>query len=476
MPALTPKPMVIDTRSQWPKRGSPAVAWALALFLGATLLRFLVLPVEAGLAFLTFYPVTVLGFYLCGRRPGWLLVALNAVTGYWVFSPPFWSLAPTRASVIGVAVYLTSAGLIAWVIGRLQEARLHLHSTLSELRQARARYHGMLEEQTDAIVRFTAQGTITYVNPAFCTMFGVEHAQVVGSQWRPNVFPEDAPRVQAGLQSLSVAHPTVMLEMRVITPTDALRWRQIVYRGAFDEAGALVDIQAVGRDITDRKTLEAQLAATAAELTDLYDQAPCGYYSLDADGRFVRLNDTMLAWLGCTRDEAIGRLGTVDFFTPPSIELFKSSFPIFKAKGRIDGLSFDLQSRDGTMRHVSLSATAVTDAQGRFLHSRSVLYDITELRHTQDQLSVLLAEQAAMLDNELIAIIKLRDRKAVWVNKGATCTFGYSRDELVGQTSRMLYPDDATWQSFGAAAYGDLSAGRSHRTQTKMVRKDGTAL
>jgi len=232
----------------------------------------------------------------------------------------------------------------------------------------------------------------------------------------------------------------------------------------------------VGRDITDRKTLEAQLAATAAELTDLYDQAPCGYYSLDADGRFVRLNDTLLAWLGCPRDVAIGRLGTVDFFTPPSIELFKSSFPIFKAKGRIDGLSFDLQSRDGTMRHVSLSATAITDAHGRFLHSRSVLYDITELRHTQDQLSVLLAEQAAMLDNELIAIIKLRDRKAVWVNKGATCTFGYSRDELVGQTSRMLYPDDATWQSFGAAAYGDLSAGRSHRTQTKMVRKDGTAL
>ena len=471
-----PMALVDDSRAQWPKSGLPAVAGALALFVAALLLRAWMLPVEAGLAFLTFYPVTVLGFYLCGKWPGGLLVALSALTGYWVFSPPHWSWLPSQASVLAVLVYLASSVLIAWFIGRLQSAQWHLRSTLSELRRTQQRYHGMLEEQTDAIVRFTAEGTIVYVNPAFCEMFGVERAQVTGSHWRPNVFPEDAPRVQAGLQSLSPANPVVTIEMRVIARNEVLRWRQIVYRGAFDEAGTLVDIQAVGRDITDRKELESQLAVTAAELADLYDHAPCGYYSLDADGKYLRVNTTTLAWLGCNQDEVIGQLGPVDFFTPDSVELFKRSFPLFKAQGRIDGIGFDLQSRDGTMRHVSLSATAVVDAQGRFLRSRSVLFDITELRRTQEQLQRLLLEQEAMLDNEAIGIVKLRERQPIWVNKGMSQIFGYTAEELLGASTRMLYADDATYEAVGADAYPALRAGHRHRAQVHMRRKDGRML
>jgi two-component system, sensor histidine kinase and response regulator len=278
------------------------------------------------------------------------------------------------------------------------------------------------------------------------------------------------------IASLSPANPVATIEMRVVANDGAVRWRQIVCRASFDEAGALIDIQAVGRDINDRKALEAELATAAAELGDLYDHAPCGYFSLDADGRFLRMNDTALAWLGCARDDVIGRLGPLDFFTADGQAQFRRMFPIFKAEGRVEGLMFDLLSRDGTLRHVSVSATAITDAQGHFLRSRSVMYDVTELRQAQAQLRQLLREQEAMLDNEIIAIVKLRDRRAVWANKGMSRIFGYRNDELVGQPSRMLYPDDATWAAFGEAAYRDMRAGGSHRTQVSMVRKDGTPL
>ncbi len=417
-------PMPLDevTQAQWPKSGLAALAAALVLFGSALLLWVWMRPVAAGAAF------------------------------------------------------LAASSLIAWIIVRLQAAQLRQRSTLSELRQTQERYHLMLEEQTDAIVRFTAQGTIVYVNPAFCEMFGVERAQVTGSQWRPNVFPEDAPRVQAGLQSLSPANPVVTIEMRVITRNEVLRWRQIVYRGAFDAAGVLVDIQAVGRDITDRKELESRLAATATELTDLYDHAPCGYYSLDADGKFLRINATMLAWLGCERDEVIGQLGPADFYTAAGREQFQRLFPAFKAAGRTDALSFDLCSRDGSVRHVSMSASIVTDTQGRYLRSRSVMYDITELRRAQEQLQRLLREQEAMLDNDAIGIAKLRDRKPVWVNKGMSQIFGYTAEELLAAPSRLLYADDASHEAAGTAAYPELRAGRRHRAQARMRRKDGRLL
>jgi PAS domain S-box-containing protein len=463
-----------NTRADW--SSSRRHALALAIFLAALAIRFLILPVEVGLAFLTFYPATVLAFYLCGPRAAWWMVALGAASGYYVFSPPYWSFEPSRASLLSTAVYLVSAAMISWVVARLQQTSQRLRVAFKDLRHTEERYRAMLDEQTDAIVRFTADRTVTYVNPAFCGMFGVKREQVVGSRWQPNILPEDAPMVAAVIASLSPSNPLATIEMRVAGNDDVVRWRQVVYRASFDESGALIDIQAVGQDINDRKALEAELSIAAEELGDLYDHAPCGYFSLDADGRFLRINETTLAWLGCTRDEVIGRLGPVDFFTAAGQAQFRRMFPIFRAEGRVDGLIFELLGRDGTLRHVSVSATAITDAQGHFLRSRSVMYDVTELRHTQDHLRQLLREQQAMLDNEIVAIVKLRDRRAVWANKGMSRIFGYRNDELVGQPSRMLYPDDATWAAFGEAAYRDMRQGGSHRTQVRMLHKDGTPL
>jgi PAS domain S-box-containing protein len=380
---------------------------AVAIFLGALLLRFLVLPVDGGLAFLTFYPATVVAFYLCGVRPGWLMVALSAVAGYTIFTPPYWSFEPSRISVLAVLVYVLSAALIGWVIRQLQGTARRLRSTLTELRHTEERYRTMLDEQTDMIVRFKADGTLLYVNPAYCRMFGLEREQVVGSTWHPVAYPDDLALIDAKLRTLTPANPVVTIENRVIVPGGAIRWGQFINHATFDQTGALVEIQAVGRDITERKELEAELAASAAEMADLYDNAPSGHLSLDANGKFLRLNNTMLAWLGCKREQVIGQLGPTDFFTTEGREQFRRSFPIFKAQGHIDGLSFDLIGRDGGVRHVSLSATAIRDAQGNFLRSRSVLHDITELHQAQEQLGQLAKEQEAMLDTVQTATVEM---------------------------------------------------------------------
>ncbi|MGH3408779.1 MAG: hypothetical protein ACRDRJ_40730 [Streptosporangiaceae bacterium] len=40
---------------------------------------------------------------------------------------------------------------------------------------------------------------------------------------------------------------------------------------------------------------------------DLYENAPCGYLSTLMDGQIAKINGTLLAWLGYTRDELVGR-------------------------------------------------------------------------------------------------------------------------------------------------------------------------
>ena len=121
-------------------------------------------------------------------------------------------------------------------------------------------------------------------------------------------------------------------------------------------------------------------------ILELYDHAPCGYHSLDADGLYRHINATELRWLGCKREEVIGKLGPKDFFTPEGRAVFQRSFASYRGTGHVEGLEFELQGRDGSVRQVVVSATAVRDAGGNFLFSSSVMYDITELHHTRQEL------------------------------------------------------------------------------------------
>lgn len=121
------------------------------------------------------------------------------------------------------------------------------------------------------------------------------------------------------------------------------------------------------------------------EVQDLYDRAPCGYHSLDKDGRVVRMNQTELSWLGRTREEVLGRHYT-EFLTEESRQTFAETFPKFAREGQIKDLEMELVKGTGSPMPVLLSATAIRDEEGGFLASRSMVFDNTEQKMNEAQL------------------------------------------------------------------------------------------
>ena len=229
----------------------------------------------------------------------------------------------------------------------------------------------------------------------------------------------------------------------------------------------------IARTLQVRSESENALAAREAELHDLYTNAPCGYYSLDADGRFARINDTALRWLGCARDEVVGKLGIVDFLDAEGRRYFAARFPRLKRDGRTFDIEYDLVGRSGMRRRVIGSASAVRGADGEFVMTRTVVHDISELHRARESLRRMGAEQQTIIDTDLVGIVKLKDRNVVWANRGAEKMFGWSLSEVAGQSSRIFYPDEAAFEDFGAAAYPALQAGGVHRCQLRMRRRDG---
>jgi PAS domain S-box-containing protein len=138
----------------------------------------------------------------------------------------------------------------------------------------------------------------------------------------------------------------------------------------------------------DRKQAEEALHASAREIHDLYNNAPCGYHSLDGNGVFVQINDTELQWLGYRREDVVGTMKLTDVLTPESSRAFEKNFALFKERGWIKDVEYELVRKDGTALPILLSATAVTDSDGGYVMSRATVYDITERRESEKRITV----------------------------------------------------------------------------------------
>ena len=177
-------------------------------------------------------------------------------------------------------------------------------------------------------------------------------------------------------RALAVCEPWDM-ELPMVRADGVQIWTRSVGAVEFND-GRAARLVGAFQDITERKLLDLQLTAALAEAQDLYDNAPCGYHSLDADGKFLHVNATVLAWLGCSRDELIGKRRMTEFFTREGQALFHQNFGKFQSEGQLEGLEFELSAPQVAPRRVSISATALRDADGHFLMSRTAMFDITE--------------------------------------------------------------------------------------------------
>jgi PAS domain S-box-containing protein len=201
----------------------------------------------------------------------------------------------------------------------------------------------------------------------------------------------------------------------------------------FDDVCEIAFLVYVLNDVTDRKRSEEAIQQSTAEIHDLYNNAPCGYHSLDKDGFFVRINDTELKWLGYTKEEIVRKMKFLDILTPESLQTFMDRFPRFKEQGWINNLEFEMIRKDGTIMPVLLNATAVQDNEGNYVLSRSTLFDITERKKASEALRLANAYNRSLIEASVDPFVTIgSDGKITDVNRATEKFTGRTRKELVG--------------------------------------------
>ncbi|MGB9937866.1 MAG: PAS domain-containing protein [Methanobacterium sp.] len=223
------------------------------------------------------------------------------------------------------------------------------------------------------------------------------------------VHPEDRKLVKETNKNAREKGTNFKVEYRILTPHGEKFIQEIGY-STKNDFGEVVRLFGTAQDITERKKAEislieahnnlekkvqertAELENAYDEVSDLYNNAPCGYHSLDKEGYFIQINDTELKWLDYSREEIIGKKKFTDIITEESQKTFQMNFPRFKEHGEVYDLEFDMIRKDGSILPVLLNATAVEDSDGNYIMSRSTIFDISERKKSENQLKEIVKE------------------------------------------------------------------------------------
>ena len=98
--------------------------------------------------------------------------------------------------------------------------------------------------------------SLTFVNDAYCRYFGRTFEYFVGRSFWEHVAPEDRALIEREFASLTPEQPVSTHDSRVFRADGSRRWQQWTNHAIFDPGGRLLEIQAVGRDVTELRQAE----------------------------------------------------------------------------------------------------------------------------------------------------------------------------------------------------------------------------
>ena len=343
------------------------------------------------------------------------------------------------------------------------------------------------------------QGRVLQMTARGCERVEVDDFETVrNSDWRGWWQGEGRASAQAALDKAVCGE---MSRFVAFAPTfkGTPRWWDVAVTPICDRAGKPVMMLVVSRDISEQHRQQEEIAAlsaslearvqlrtqelaeanqrisqTLADAQALYNQAPCGYHSVNGDGLFVRINQTELDWLGYQREEVIGRLHFRDLVLSEQVESMRQHLKQLMLGEALDPVEVCLRRRDGSTLNALLTSTAVLDAQGHFLHTNNTLMDISARYRAEQALAVQRAFLQTITDSVPVQLAFYdRDLICRFANASYARWLNLPKASLIGlHLSQVARPQDfASAQAHLSAAL----AGEAQRFEGQRTFPDGTS-
>ncbi|MDD5234235.1 MAG: PAS domain S-box protein [Syntrophales bacterium] len=204
----------------------------------------------------------------------------------------------------------------------------------------------------------------------------------------------------------------------------------------------------------------------------LESSSKAGIYVLQ-DGKFKFVNHHAAKYWGYDREELIGMNSMSLVYPKDRARVRQNAVKMLKGK-RSSSYEFRTIARDGGIRWVTETVTPIHYRGKKAVLGNSM--DITEQIGSRNKLAELEALEASILDAFPHAVIGLRNRRIIFASNGVQSVFGWKAKELIGKSTRVLYPTEEGFEEIAKVLYSTLERQRTFSTEFTCRRKDGTEI
>jgi PAS domain S-box-containing protein len=335
-----------------------------------------------------------------------------------------------------------SAGVIeSWVgtctdIDDLKQTKNALHETDTRLREAQriARLGSWVWEPRT--------GKVAWSDAEF-ELFGMEPGsrQPSFESFLSLLPPDEQSIAISRVEAMKAGANEFANDMRIIRPDGQCIWIHSRARATRDADGNILQVEGTDQDITARVTAEEALRTSESRYRLMFESNPHPMWVYNIDTfRFVAVNDTAVMAYGYSRDEFLA-MSIRDIRPSEDIEQLEAVVARL-TPGPTHSSIWRHRRKDGTVIDVDVTSHSLPDDGGR---TRLVMaLDVTERLRAERARDELLARLQLHIDRMPIAYV-LCDadiRYSNW-NPAAEKIFGYTREEIIGQSPHLLvHPDD----------------------------------
>jgi PAS domain S-box-containing protein len=277
----------------------------------------------------------------------------------------------------------------------IQERRQAAHA----LRASEERYRNLVESQTEMVCRYLPDGTLTYVNQAFCQSYQQPREELLGRRFIELADSGTREHHLAHLADL-LTHPRTTIDEHTVTrPDGGIGWQQWVDHPVCDADGRVVEFQSIGRDVTDRKRAELALKESEERFRTMADTAPVMIWMADPEGQVTLVNAARLAFTGRPPEHELDtawQAGIHPDDRPRCLETYQKSL---QARESFT-ITYRLRQFDGSYRWVLDTGVPRMAPGGSYLGHIGSTIDITEQKRAEDILRQLTSRLLQLQDEE----------------------------------------------------------------------------
>lgn len=343
-----------------------------------------------------------------------------------------------------IALLEEAANDISFALDFLEKESMRKKAQESLLKSER-RYQTLTEVSPSGIFHTNKAGLVTYVNPQWCHISGLNKTEATGNGWLNAVHEEDRENIVKPWLDTKVPHKPLKHEFRFVHKTGEIVWVIAQVLPEKNSENQTIGYVGTVTDITNRKKTEESIQKINEQLNLSQKIAKIGYWKIDMLANKNYWSDQMYEFYQSEKSETVI---TPEFFYnrihPDDKNNVKSRFEALVNNGKVfKNLEYRFLAKGGGIRYMLSTGEIMIDNKGKYILAHGTMQDITERKKVQ--LDFIKEKQLSdsIIDNlPGIFYIYNRDGKFIRWNKNFESVTQFSADEISNMRRLDFVPVD----------------------------------